>query len=90
MSKPITIDLTARAAAEYDARRAALLAGDLGIDIIVVDDQPDHESGWFAGTFPAIAGCHWRACTSSTASWPETGCPTCPTRPTNPSWPSST
>ena len=46
MSKPITIDLTARAAAEYDARRAELLAGDLGIDIIVVDDQPDHESGW--------------------------------------------
>ena len=48
MSKPITIDLTARAAAEDDARRAALLAGDLGIDIIVVDDQPDHESGWFS------------------------------------------
>jgi hypothetical protein len=48
MPKPTTIDLTARAAAEDDARRAAMLAGDLGIDIIVVDDQPDHESGWFS------------------------------------------
>lgn len=48
MSEPITIDLTFRAAAEDDARRAALLSGDRGIDIIVVDDQPDHESGWFS------------------------------------------
>ena len=48
MSEPITIDLTARAAAEDQARRAALLTGDRGIDIIVVDDQPDHESGWFS------------------------------------------
>ena len=48
MSEPITIDLTFRAAAEDDARRAALLSGDRVIDIIVVDDQPDHESGWFS------------------------------------------
>jgi CheY-like chemotaxis protein len=48
VSKPITIDLTPRAAAEDDARRAALPSGDRGIDIIVVDDQPDHESGWFS------------------------------------------
>ena len=48
MSKPITIDMTPRAAAEDDARRAALLSGDLGIDIIVVDDQPDHDWGWFS------------------------------------------
>lgn len=48
MSEPITIDLTFRAAAEDDARRAALLSGDRVIDIIVIDDQPDHESGWFS------------------------------------------
>ena len=47
MSKPISFDMTPRAAAEDDARRAALLSGDRGIDIIIVDDQPDHESGWF-------------------------------------------
>lgn len=49
MSKPISFDMTPRAAAEEDdARRAALLSGDLGIDIIVVDDQPDHDWGWFS------------------------------------------
>lgn len=52
MSKPITFDLTSRAAVEDDARRAALSPGELGIDIIVVDDQPDHESGWFTRHLP--------------------------------------
>ncbi len=48
MSEPITIDLTSRAAAEDNARRGALTSGERSIDIIVVDDQPDHESGWFS------------------------------------------
>jgi CheY-like chemotaxis protein len=52
MPEPITIDLTARAAAEDKARRAARTAGDRGIDIIVIDDQPDHESGWFSRHLP--------------------------------------
>jgi CheY-like chemotaxis protein len=52
MPEQITIDLTLRAAAEDRARRAALASGDRGIDIIVVDDQPDHESGWFSRHLP--------------------------------------
>ncbi len=48
MPNPITTDLTPRAAADDDARRAALPFGERAIDIIVVDDQPDQESGWFS------------------------------------------
>ena len=47
MSDQTTIDLTSRVATEDMARRAALPSGERAIDIIVVDDQPDHESGWF-------------------------------------------
>jgi CheY-like chemotaxis protein len=52
MSEPVSIDLTARVAAEERARRAGLAAGERGIDILVIDDQPDHEAGWFARHLP--------------------------------------
>jgi CheY-like chemotaxis protein len=52
MPEPVNIDLTARVAAEERARRADLAAGERGIDILVVDDQPDHEAGWFARYLP--------------------------------------
>jgi CheY-like chemotaxis protein len=48
MPEPVNIDLTARVAAEERARRADLATGERGIDILVIDDQPDHEAGWFA------------------------------------------
>jgi hypothetical protein len=52
MSEPSTFDLTSRVAAEDEARRAALADRERGIDIIVVDDQPDQESGWFGRHLP--------------------------------------
>lgn len=52
MPEPVSIDLTALAAAEEDARRAERAAGERGIDIVVIDDQPDHEAGWFARHLP--------------------------------------
>jgi len=48
MPEPVNIDLTARVAAEERARRADLASGERSIDILVIDDQPDHEAGWFA------------------------------------------
>ena len=48
MPEPVNIDLTARVAAEERARRADLAVGERSIDILVIDDQPDHEAGWFA------------------------------------------
>src|SRR5260370_32326442 len=48
MPEPVNIDLTARGAAEERARRADLASGERSIDILVIDDQPDHEAGWFA------------------------------------------
>jgi CheY-like chemotaxis protein len=48
MPEPVNIDLTARVAAEERARRAHLASGERSIDILVIDDQPDHEAGWFA------------------------------------------
>src|SRR5260370_10966524 len=52
MPEPVNIDLTARAAAEERARRADLAAGERSIDVLVIDDQPDHEAGWFARHLP--------------------------------------
>ena len=52
MPEPVNIDLTARVAAEERARRADLAVGERGIDILVIDDQPDHEAGWFARHLP--------------------------------------
>lgn len=52
MPEPVNIDLTARVAAEERARRADLATGERGIDIVVIDDQPDHEAGWFARHLP--------------------------------------
>ena len=40
-------------AAEERARRADLAPGERGIDILVIDDQPDHEAGWFARHLPS-------------------------------------
>jgi CheY-like chemotaxis protein len=48
MPEPVNIDLTARVAAEERARRGDLTSGERSIDILVIDDQPDHEAGWFA------------------------------------------
>src|SRR5260370_14799119 len=48
MPKPVSIDLTARVAAEERAQRADLAVGERSIDILVIDDQPDHDAGWFA------------------------------------------
>jgi CheY-like chemotaxis protein len=53
MPEPVNIDLTARVAAEERARRADLAPGERSIDILVIDDQPDHEAGWFARHLPA-------------------------------------
>ena len=53
MPEPVSIDLTARVAAEERARRADLASGGRGIDILVIDDQPDHEAGWFARHLPS-------------------------------------
>jgi CheY-like chemotaxis protein len=53
MPEPVNIDLTARVAAEERARRADLAQGERSIDILVIDDQPDHEAGWFARHLPA-------------------------------------
>jgi len=52
MPEPVNIDLTARVAAEERARRADLASGERSIDILVIDDQPDHEAGWFARHLP--------------------------------------
>jgi hypothetical protein len=52
MPEAVSIDLTARAAAEDRARRADPAAGERGIDIVVIDDQPDHEAGWFTRHLP--------------------------------------
>ena len=52
MPEPVNIDLTARVAAEERARRADLGARERSIDILVIDDQPDHEAGWFARHLP--------------------------------------
>jgi CheY-like chemotaxis protein len=52
MPEPVKHDLTAQAAAEEHAGRAALTSGERGIDILVVDDQPDHDSGWFSRYLP--------------------------------------
>jgi hypothetical protein len=52
MPEPVNIDLTARVAAEERARRADLATGERSIDILVIDDQPDHEAGWFARHLP--------------------------------------
>ncbi len=52
MPEPVNIDLTARVAAEERARRADVVTGEHGIDIVVIDDQPDHEAGWFARHLP--------------------------------------
>jgi len=52
MPEPVNIDLTAVVANEQHARRTALAAGERGIDILVVDDQPDHEAGWFSNYLP--------------------------------------
>src|SRR5260370_13278201 len=52
MPEPVNIDLTARVAAEERGRRADLASGERGIDIVVIDDQPDHEAGWFARHLP--------------------------------------
>jgi CheY-like chemotaxis protein len=52
MPEPVNINLTALVAAEEHARRAALTSGERGIDILVVDDQPDHEAGWFTNHLP--------------------------------------
>ncbi len=35
------------------ARRADLAPGERSIDILVIDDQPDHEAGWFARHLPS-------------------------------------
>ncbi|GEM_PF-3344644 len=48
MPESVNIDLTARVAAEEHARRSDLAQGERSIDILVIDDQPDHEAGWFA------------------------------------------
>ena len=52
MPEPVNIDLTARVAAEERARRADQVPGERSIDILVIDDQPDHEAGWFARHLP--------------------------------------
>ena len=52
MPEPVNIDLTARVAAEERARRADVASGERSIDIVVIDDQPDHEAGWFARHLP--------------------------------------
>src|SRR5260370_34675389 len=52
MPEPVNIDLTARVAAEERGRRADLASGERSIDILVIDDQPDHEAGWFARHLP--------------------------------------
>src|SRR5260370_29472804 len=52
MPEPVNIDLTARVAAEERGRRADLASGERSIDIVVIDDQPDHEAGWFARHLP--------------------------------------
>jgi len=52
MPEPVNIDLTARVAAEERARRADLASGERSMDILVIDDQPDHEAGWFARHLP--------------------------------------
>src|SRR5260370_39871139 len=52
MPEPVNIGLTARVAAEERARRADLVTGEHGIDIVVIDDQPDHEAGWVARHLP--------------------------------------
>jgi CheY-like chemotaxis protein len=49
MPDPVNINLTARVAAEEQARQGS---GERGIDILVVDDQPDHEAGWFTTHLP--------------------------------------
>src|SRR5579872_1094339 len=49
MPEPVNINLTARVAAEEHARQGS---GERGIDILVVDDQPDHEAGWFTTHLP--------------------------------------
>jgi CheY-like chemotaxis protein len=48
MLEPVNINLTAHVAAEERARRADPTSGERNIDILVIDDQPDHEAGWFA------------------------------------------
>src|SRR5712691_249153 len=53
MPEPVNIDLTARVAAEDRARRAALAPRGRSIHIPVIDDQPDHEAGWFARHLPS-------------------------------------
>jgi hypothetical protein len=53
MPEPVNIDLTARVAAEERARPADLAVGEGSIDILVIDDQPDHEAGWFARHLPS-------------------------------------
>jgi CheY-like chemotaxis protein len=53
MPEPVNIDLTARVAAEERARRADVASGERSIDILVIDDQPDHEAGWFARHLPS-------------------------------------
>jgi len=52
MPEPVNINLTARVAAEEEARHAARGSGERGIDILIVDDQPDHEAGWFTTHLP--------------------------------------
>src|SRR5262245_27751876 len=52
MSEPVSIDLTARVAAEERGRRAGRAAGEGGMDILVIHAQPDHEAGWFARHLP--------------------------------------
>lgn len=51
MPEPVTTNLTEIVAAEQRARAAQTWEG-RGIDILVVDDQPDHEAGWFATHLP--------------------------------------
>jgi hypothetical protein len=53
MPEPVNIDLTARVAADERARRADLAPGERSMDILVIDDQPDHEAGWFARHLPS-------------------------------------
>lgn len=48
MPEPTNIDLTALAAEQARARHTgALPVGQRGVDVLVIDDQPDHEAGWF-------------------------------------------
>ncbi len=52
MPEPIKHRPHRAAAADEHAGRAELPSGERGIDILVVDDQPDHDSGWFARYLP--------------------------------------